>query len=240
MAKPRRRERLLSVETASNSESLAPPCGTPLHSLTSAADAEEKVIPHSSSAQQRLALLLRRVRDGTASDVELVEMRECWLARAWKPLQQRPGSFFGRIVGPFGRCCGTSSRSLASAGGPAGKSERRWKPELCGGSLERADLGTEAGRAKALAALKRREPIILSGAWKLLPAARSWKIENLVEHLSGASRPCNVLKARRDTQKYTYYFKNCPDREMPAKAGETVPVNEDLTMGIHCNGQGAQ
>eukprot|EP00811_Abedinium_folium_P035677 NODE_8450_length_1495_cov_3.961257.p1 GENE.NODE_8450_length_1495_cov_3.961257~~NODE_8450_length_1495_cov_3.961257.p1 ORF type:complete len:258 (-),score=67.50 NODE_8450_length_1495_cov_3.961257:722-1441(-) len=72
----------------------------------------------------------------------------------------------------------------------------------------------------------------MTRAWAVLPSARRWSVGALRDHFAGASRPCNVLKARSDVAKYTYYFKDYPDRDVPAEAKEAQPVNSELAMSF--------
>lgn len=171
-----------------------------------------------------------------ATAADLAELGQLWESHAWAPTAPRTGSLFGRVAGQAGRCPASTSRELAAAGGRADDGAapraRRWAPELCGGLLPRGDLGTPAGRAKILSSLRRQEPIIISGAWELLPAARRWSVGRLQESFAGAVQPCHVLKAKRDVQKYTYYFKDLTDRKMPAEAMEAVPCNDAMNISF--------
>jgi len=168
------------------------------------------------------------------------KLAKLWAAAAWAPVKPRIGNLFGRLGSRVGRSIIRSSREIlvpAESSNGSGKSNhggivrpRRWASELCGGSLSRVNIATESGRAEALKALQRREAIVLSGAWELLPTSRHWNIEKLREHFSGSARPCHVLKAKHDIQKYTYYFKNLADREMPTEATAAPPCNEEMDI----------
>lgn len=187
--------------------------------------------------QQRLASLLRTLRGGGGDRHTEAELEELQRVHGWTPLKPRGGNLFGRVPHGEGvrpsRIAHTQSKDLAVAGSGAPSPDARWLPEFCCGLLQRADLSSDAGRAKALAALSRREPIVLTGgAWELLPASRHWSVERLQEHLAGARQSCDVLRARREARKYTYYFKDLSDREMPPEALEAKPCNEALKMGV--------
>lgn len=169
------------------------------------------------SVQQRIAELLHAERSGTCAPADLKLLAELWDAHHWTVTAPRTGLLMGRVPPQAGRCRGTTSCELASAGGQAVSSTsppRRWSSKLTGGALPRCDFRTQAGRESALEHLRSRTPVVMAGAWELLPGAKRWSVEELQTHLAGAKKPCHVLKAKRDVSKYTYYFKDMADRVM--------------------------
>lgn len=125
-----------------------------------------------------------------------------------------------------------TSRELGQCNGQApasSKAHGRFAPEISAGSLQRVDLSSPEGLGKAVEAVQKRLPFIMTSAWLLVPAAKRWDLSHFREAFGKPGSAVQVLRAEAHARRYSYFR----DREGDVCLHEARAINERMLMPFH-------